>query len=381
MKTKTSLSNYILIALFVITFIGLSLLFIIMPDRDFSENENRVLKEFPVFSFKALWSGEYTSDLSEYCSDQFPVRDFFVNIKSATEIAMLKGSVNGIVPGQDGYLITDLEISNKEQIKENLSHIGAFADKTELPVYLAFAPTSAEINRDKLPALYPMGELDKFHAALLESLPESTANIDLYTPLLERASEYIYYKTDHHWTTLGAYYAYREIIISLGGTPYSLEDFIIEEVSENFYGTTWSFAGIPFVKPDSIEFFRFDGDGDFVCEIGKNEKRNGLYDFAALDTKDKYSAFIANTINGKIKISGGEDRETIVLIKDSFAHSIAPFLARHYNIVMLDLRYHTVTKGSIDKLLEEENASAVLFLMGSQGIYDTSGKLEKLRLN
>ena len=381
MNKNKSFSQYLLISLFIVLFFALSLSFIIIPDSPFSEDENRALSTAPEFSLQKLFFGNYTSDFSDYCSDQFPFRSFFVNLKALGELALFKGENNGIIVAGDGNLITDPGIANEELIKENLSHIEDFAKNSAVKVYTAFIPGGSYVLRETLPSTYPQGEIQKHYRILSESIPENVVNIDLAPMLDLHSSEYIYYKTDHHQTALGAYYTYCEVINALGKEPYSIDNFKRETVSQEFYGTTWSFAGIPFVKPDSLEFFRFDGDTEYTVEINGKETKKGLYDFTALETKDKYSAFVANTVNGYIKISSNENSETLIIFKDSFAHSIAPLLARHYNIIMIDTRYHMILRGSIDKLIEAENPSAVLFLMGAQGVFDNSGKLSALRNN
>ncbi len=380
-KKKTSISQKVLISAFIILFFGLSLAFIILPDKTFSENENRALSSFPEFSFKALFFEGYTSEISDYCSDQFPFRDTFINIKSLGELALLKGESGGIVLGKDGNLISDIGVADEKLIKENLSHIDAFSKKTDAQVYTAFVPTSSYVLSSYLPKSYPVAQINKFYTILGNNLPENVSNIDLYPTLSEHSSEYIYYKTDHHLTSLGAYYVYCELITSLGGTPYALSEFTREVASTEFYGTTWSFAGIPFISPDDLELFRFKGDSDYTVTINGKKTQTGLYDLSALDTKDKYSAFVTSTVNGKIEITSPSNTETILLIKDSFSHAVAPFLARHYNIVMIDTRYHTILKNSLTSLIEEENISKVIFLMGAQGVFDTSGKLYTLRNN
>lgn len=381
MNKNISFSRYLLIFLFIALFFTLAVSFFVIPDSNFSEDENRALCAAPEFSLDKLFFGDFTSEFSDYCSDQFPFRSFFVNIKALGELSLFKGENNNIIIGDNGYLITDIGIANESLIKENLSHIEAFADKCNLPVYSAFVPGTSYVMREALPHSYPQNEILKHYDLLSANIPENITNIDLLPLVDAHSSEYIYYKTDHHQTALGAFYTYCEIITALGKDPYSLEDFNREEVSDEFYGTTWSFAGIPFVNPDSMEFFRFDGDDTYTVEINGKEIKKGLYDFSALETKDKYSGYIANTTNGYIKISSIENTETLIIFKDSFAHSIAPLLARHYNIIMIDTRYHTILRGSVDKLIQEEDPCAILFLMGAQGIFDNSGKLSALRNN
>lgn len=381
MNKNKSFSQYMLIFLFISLFFALTLSFFIIPDTDFSEDENRVLSTMPDFSLDKLFFGDYTKKFSDYCSDQFPFRSLFVNIKALGELSLFKGENNGIILGKNGNLISDTGIADEKLIKENLSHIEALSSSVSIPVYTAFVPGGSYILGEALPAAYPKSEILSHYTLLYDNLPQNVVNIPLDNMLSSHSDEYIYYKTDHHQTALGAYYTYCEVVKALGKTPYSLDDFKRETVSQEFYGTTWSFAGIPFVSPDTMEFFRFEGDTEYTVEINGKETKKGLYDYSALETKDKYSGFIANTINGYIRISSDKNSETLILFKDSFAHSIAPLLARHYNIIMIDTRYHTILKNSVNTLIAEENPVSILFLMGAQGVFDNSGKLSALRNN
>ena len=174
----------------------------------------------------------------------------------------------------------------------------------------------------------------------------------------------LYYRTDHHWTTLGAYYAYCEIIKSFGDIdlkPAPLSEFTIEQASDSFYGTTWSKAGMKWIKPDTIEYFRYEGDEDCITKIeDTGTSFKGFYDRSYLDKKDKYSSFISGN-NGRVDITraDGQKREKLLVMKDSFAHSMIPFLARHYDLVILDLRYYSA---SIAKLVLTEGISRVLII-------------------
>jgi hypothetical protein len=177
----------------------------------------------------------------------------------------------------------------------------------------------------------------------------------------------LYYKTDHHWTTLGAYYAYVEIIKSFkeeNMEPLPLSAFTREIASDEFYGTAWSKAGMKWIPPDVMEYFRYEGDEDFVTAIiDKNESFSGFYDRSYLELKDKYSSFISGN-NARVDITkkqnpGDPPRPKMLLAKDSFGHSIAPFLAIHYDLIILDYRYY---KKSAAQLVFDEKIDRVLFL-------------------
>ena len=362
-KPKHRLSDIITVAGLLLIIYGFSASMIASPDKDYSADENRYLQTLPRFSIEALTSGKYTKDIASWCTDQMPLRNVFVGTKAVTETAILKSENNNVLLGTDGHIIAKTDYINKSYVNKNVYALKAFADATDADVLVAVAPRSQDALIRYMPELYPAKEVsDEAFAYLNESL-DGLDSVDLLTPLRDRvdAGEYVYYRTDHHWTTLGAYYAYVEIMESYGITPYPLEYFTREVVSEEFYGTTWSKAGMKWIASDSMEFFRFDGDDKLVTEIvDDGERIEGLYERSYLAEKDKYSAFIGGN-NGRVKIylNGGKERETLVLIKDSFGHSLAPFLAAHFDLDIIDLRYY---KLSVHEVIAESGADKVLVM-------------------
>lgn len=341
---------------------GFALTMLISPDKTFSEEENRVLQTLPHFSIETLTSGKFTKDIASYCTDQMPLRNVFVGTKAVAETVFTKRENNSVLLGKHGYIIAKTDYTNYAVMDKNISAINTFAASPDFDVTVAIAGRSQDVLFRYMPDVYPSREISDAAFANLDKKLTAT-QIDILTPLREHtaAGEYVYYRTDHHWTTLGAYYAYAEIISSYGIEPLPFEYFGRETVSDEFYGTTWSKAGMKWIAPDSMELFRFEGDDRFVCEIVDSGKIiEGFYERSYLDKKDKYSAFIGGN-NGRVKIyaDGSEKRETLVLIKDSFGHSLAPFLAAHFDLDVIDLRYY---KLSVKDVIAEASAEKVLII-------------------
>lgn len=346
----------------IIIIYGFALTMLITPDKTFSEEENRVLQTLPRFSVESLTNGKFTKDIASYCTDQMPLRNVFVGTKAVAETVFTKRENNSVLLGKHGHIIAKADYTDYAPMDKNISAINVFAASPDFDVTVAIAGRSQDVLFRYMPDIYPAREIsDAAFANLNEKL--TAAQVDILTPLREHtaAGEYVYYRTDHHWTTLGAYYAYSEIISSYDIEPYPIEYFTRETVSEEFYGTTWSKAGMKWIAPDEMEFFRFEGDNKFVCEIVDDGRLiEGFYERSYLDKKDKYSAFIGGN-NGRVKIyiDGSEKRETLVLIKDSFGHSLAPFLAAHFDLDVIDLRYY---KLSVQDVITEANAQKVLII-------------------
>ena len=365
-KKKATAADIITAAGLLITIYGLSIGTLLIPDKDFSEDENRYLQKKPEFSLEALIDGKFTAEISDYFADQLPLRDGFVGAKAVAEISLAKQENDDVLLGKDGHIIAKNDYADTSRIDANLDALKTFAKTTGTDLRVAIAGRSQDVLTSYAPALYPAEELsDKVFAYVNASLSELDT-IELLAPLRARADagEYVYYRTDHHWTTLGAYYAYAEIMNAYGIEPYPLDHFTVETASDAFYGTTWSKAGMKWIAPDTMEFFRYPGDETLVTEITDRDKTlEGMYDRSYLEVKDKYSAFIGGN-NARVRIypaSGSPladpSRETMVLIKDSFGHSLAPFLAAHFDLEIIDLRYYRL---SVPALLDEVDADRIL---------------------
>lgn len=366
--------SYALTAVFLAVIYGFGIAFILLPDRVYSETENKYLASMPNLSdyeylnLSKKQKSDFAYDISTYYSEQFPLRTAFVGLCAKLELASLRFESNGVMQGSGGYLISRADWADEEQIAKNLAYIGSFtqaAGEAGIPSVFAIAPRGADVLSRYYPAYYSADGL----SGVWETADASgVAYADLRAALKSRADagEYVYYKTDHHWTSLGAYYAYREIITQLGGTPYSRSDFSEQAVTDEFYGTSYSTAAIWDTAPDSITYFRYPGDADYTVSIAGGKTYSGFYDESYLEVKDKYSSFLSgNNACVTVTDNGDTEKETLLVIKDSFAHSIIPFLARHYNIVMIDLRYYN---GSPAELAVSSGADKILILYGMDSL-------------
>ena len=355
------------VILFAALILVVSVLFWAIPDRTFSETENKDLTQIPPFTVKRLMDGRYTADIADYMADQFPGRDFFIRVKAAAEMALGKMGNNGVILGEGGTLIPRSESVNTDNLTKNLSAIAAFTKWCEnkgIPTTTAVAGRSADVLHHTLPNFYGSAYSDALWGTLAEEAHALNRPIlPLRDPLHERAKagEYVYYRTDHHWTTLGAYYGAKEILAEMGEEIAPIESYTKEVVSDAFFGTTWSTAGMSWIAPDTMEYFRFAGDTDFTTTILDNGTSfAGFYDRSYLAKKDKYSSFIGgNNALVTVTKNGDADRPTLLLIKDSFAHSTVPFLAQHYDLVIVDIRYY---KKSTAALIDEYGVDRVLVL-------------------
>ena len=332
---------------------------LLTPDVEFSERENRYLETLPKFSFSALFSGEYIADFEKYSTDQFPWRDAWITLKAATELATGKKENNGVILCENDTLIEPFQKPDSEEMEKNITAVNTLAENAGVPVYFALIPGKAQIWSNLLPANTPNDSQADFIDEIYRKI--QTQTIDMNAALAQHAEEYIYYRTDHHWTTLGAYYGYAALCdaMELEATP--LSNFSPETVTDEFYGTTYSSSGFSWVSPDQIDLYVKESDAFTITNYLDGTPSKGvLYDWSYLDKKDKYSLFFGGNTPWIQIQTGNTEGEKILLLRDSYADSLAPFLFSNFSEVhMIDLRYY---KASILSYIAEQEIDRVVVL-------------------
>lgn len=344
----------------VIAFFSLSYIFV--PAKSFSEDENRVLQTPPRFNFEKLLDGTYTSQLHDYFSDQINMRTQMVELKAFFELALGKNENNNVLLGKNGYLIETHPYTEKnyKYLKNNLYKIEKLISKTEENGGLATSliiPRKIDVLHDKFPPYYSPQRNDNAWSSIGDK------HVSLLDPLLDAQNSAIevYYKTDHHLTCDGAYEVYEELSDILGFVPRSKHTFEITTLSDDFYGTSYSKSGFFFAEPD-ILCSPTISDKYKTTIVELELTFDGILDRDYLEKKDKYSVFLSGN-NAHVKIVDTEDtsKETLLIIKDSFSHAIAPFFLYHYNVELIDPRYYI---GSIEDYIVENEIKNVVFLFG-----------------
>lgn len=344
-----------LTALFCLFLGGMTALHLILPDRERSEVENRTLQQRPALSWEAVLDGSFMEDTEDYIADQFPGRDGWTAGKARTEQLLGKTEFHQVYLCGD-RLIAKAEEPDREKMEKSFSYVRALAEKTDIPVYLGLIPSAAEIWWDRLPA----GAESLDQAAFIRWAGEETGlpQVDFQRALTEHAAEDLYYRTDHHWTTLGAYYGYTAVLEALGRTPRPLSEFAPERVTEDFNGTLYSRSGIHWLSPDAIDIY-VKGNSFTVESWRTGKPQPGrLYDRSWLEKKDKYSLFLGGNqplcVLRNPEAAGGK----LLVVRDSYADSLAPFLAMEFSEVhLVDLRYY---KSSVSAYGEEAGIDAIL---------------------
>ncbi len=383
----------LLIALFLIVLLAVPIITIALPKQDRSENENRTLAKFPSLLNKdneIKWEyiidrddPSYMDDIETYFADHLAGREMWVRAKNKLETLAGKQEINGVYT-YDGSMIQVFKEYDADSVERSLKAVNTFAERfPDIPMYFMLDPTAQELYYSELPGyagyLSQRKFIDDCYGTV--SAAGNVSTIDCMSNILSHKGEYLYYRTDHHWTSLGAYYAYSSAAKALGFTAYGMEDFNIETASSDFRGTLYSKTLDNGITPDSIDYFHLRTDAPELTMTvfdGTTETvYDSLYVRSYLDVKDKYSSFTGSN-QPIITIDTDVDNgKSLLLVKDSYAHSLVPFLANHYSkITMVDMRYINV---GLDYFVDIEDYSQVLLTFNAVS-FSEDNSLAKLAL-
>lgn len=347
---------------------------LILPKQDWSENENRTLAAFPELTLSGLAQGEYLSDVEEYLTDHFPARDVFVSINTRVSVALGRRELNGVYIGSDGFLIDRYEKPQRtEKILEGFNRLVQAAG--ERSVTLLLAPTAAEIYSDRLPPFANCADQSETMARFRDGFEGTFVDV---APVLHahRDERQLYYRTDHHWTTWGAYYACTELCAAMGMRPVPAEQYEITQVTEDFRGTTFSKLNDLTIPGEPIYRFTLPGQ-QLTVSYGMPDRAvtseaqgsDGLYNPEYLGRKDKYSYFLDN-IHEFITVENpdADTSRQLVMIKDSYANCMVPFLAQHFEkMYIIDPRYY---RDSIIDFVTSDDAVTDVLILYNLGTMD-----------
>lgn len=352
--------------------LSLSACLLIMPKKEFSENENRYLEKMPEFSVKTVLGGEYTESLGDWLADHFPMRDFFMGLKTGAEMAGGRREINHIYIAKDDYLIEPYaEPQNTERIVDTLVSFYEKINDKNVAVSLMLVPTAVTIYGDRLPAFAPPSDQMETAREIYDAT--GIPAVDCSEKLLAVSEEQLYYRTDHHWTTAGAYCGYLAYCEEKGISPVPREALGSNIVTDEFAGTLYSKVNDYSHKKDEITIFTNPSDELVVTYPDTGEVSDSLYNFDYLSQKDKYSMFL-NNIHPLVEIENkrAPSDAVLMLIKDSYANSMVPFLIHHYKkIYVFDTRYYK--EGPSAFLAEHGEVTDVLLLYNMNTLDNDSG--------
>ena len=348
--------HLLLTILFCLFIGGMFLGSLILPDRDFSQLENRNLAQTPVLSLENVTTGKFMEDAEDYVNDQILGRDFWVALKAWSERVSGKQENNGVYFAKKDTLISRVDTPDQSILNTNAGYVNALVDNVDVPVYFGIIPSAAEIWSGRLPEGAPTADekaiIDRLYNAV------QTHTVDLYSALAQHKDEDLYYRTDHHWTSLGAYYGYTALMDAMGLEAVPLDESQKVTVSEDFYGTLFSSSGVRWLPPDHIDRYISDEGVTVTAYPNGTPEPGSLYVDSYLEVKDKYSSFLGGNKPLCVIETEHTDAPKVLVIRDSYADSLAPFLTQNFSeIHLFDPRYNLtsvqdyVTQNEIDSVV------------------------------
>lgn len=360
--------------LFVITIFLLSIFNIVAKDREFSNRENRVLAEKPVITFSSVKDGTFMKKFESYLSDQFAFRDFYMNIRSVSELALGNKESNGVYYGKNKMLFEKTADFGQYDNK-NREAISAFLDKySDLNKYMMIVPNSAWIMKEELPKNAPVNDQDAQIKEWENYLGDKIQFINLCDTIKSHKDEYIYYHTDHHWTTLGAYYAFLDFA-NVTGIESNFDNYKTYAVKNDFSGTLESKSGY-MVDDDVINVYIPNDEENVIVTDGDNVTAS-LYDSKKLGSSEPYGVFLGGNSGFKEINTMSDSGRNIIIFKDSYANCFIPFMTQYFtNIYVVDPRYYY---GDIENIMTEKNITDILFLYNANTLFEDSSIYQVLQ--
>lgn len=358
---------------FIILLATIFIVNLFTPDKGFSEEENRVLQEKPEFSLSNYMEGRYESKLETYVNDQFLLRNAFIKVKATADVTAGKLESNGVYRCKDNYLMEELTVPSEKTMQNTLASLKQFKRHyKKLDAFFLLAPNAGNILEDKLPNFTKLNDQNQYMDQFFKEIKSYG-----YTPIdvrnaFKKASEdtQLYYRTDHHWTTDGAYLAYQQAAKKIKLTDnVTYKPYVVKN---DFRGTLASKSGFVNGVNDAIKIYMPYKDKDYnnsvIYYTDTKTKTTEFYQLDNLDTKDAYTVFGGSnhpmyTIKTPTKSS-----EKLLLVKDSYANSFIPFLAQGYReIVVVDPRYFF---DNIDDIIKAEGITQVMFLYNANTFFN-----------
>ncbi len=341
-----------LFALFLTVIPILTLVFMSPEKKPFSENENRYLAAFPELNFKSYKNESFMNGFDKWISDRFFGREDWIVLKNKTDSALGKTETNGVFI-ENGMMMQIWRDYDESMYQRNLKAINDFVEKhPEIPAYFMLVPNAQEVYKNNVPKYAEIGDQKEYIDRFYSELKGFEGTIDAFSALMNRRNSYIYYRTDHHWTSYGAFVAYEAASQILGYNSRKYDDFTIEHANSEFRGTLFSKTLEFEITPDVIDYYTLtEGEPEVKVSVFKNydtetnqviyDEYDSMYFRSFLQVKDKYSSFLGqNSPIVTVENKNAKNDKSILLIKDSYAHSFVPFLSKEYKkVTMIDLRY------------------------------------------
>lgn len=379
-KEKRSRSPYPLLILGAVVVFGFSLVNLVFPKRDQLELENRKAAQLPAFSVSALLDGSWQSGFARWMQDQFALRDVWVNTqRAADEIVFQKVEEGGILLGKDHWMFTKLftvDDATQKQLAKNVQAVSDFAAAHPGKVTFLLAPSASVIYPEELPTGAPMADENAMLDNIFTTVGQNASVLDLRPTFTADKNEYLYFKTDHHWTADGAYYAYRELMKAKGMTASALTDYTRTEYP-GFIGSFYQYSNQSDTlknNPDTVVAYTPTcNDLTYTDTDGNQKTGHVVSDATQYSEGNKYLCFICgDQPYERIDNPNITDGSSCVVIKESYGNAFVPFLVNSYQTVhVVDYRYFS---GNLIDLVKENGIQDVIYVNNANALIESAAK-------
>lgn len=373
--------NKLVIGAFLLTLLSFAVILSLPADKESVAKENRAMTAIPEANAENIFSGDFATGFESFLGDHVGLRSFLTDLSKKID------SLKGVVPDTGKIVSTNKDIGTGTTQKQTLlvadntvmemfirntdyekiytDTVNHYAEKLpeNIRLYNMIVPTQLEF---KEPIYKNLQDSQKAAIDTINSglNPRVTA-VDAYGALEKHKEEYIYFRTDHHWTQLGAYYAYEQFMKQSDGTAVSKDDFKKNKITR-VLGYLYDKAEIPEIAslPDTIEWYDIDPTGQVeilmhdIDRSGEDKPYNGvMYDRSKTD----YSFFfgsdhpVVEMVNNELS-----DGKTIVLLKESYSNALAPWLIKSYRrVILVDPRIY---KGDFQTVIDKFSPDDVMIV-------------------
>lgn len=349
--------------IFILTLFLILIVNFIVPDKEQSDQENRMLDTMPRLSLASIMNGDFMEQWESYMSDQFVGRNLWRGLKVSLDRIGGSRMENGVYIGKDGQLLEDIAVPDNELFTDNINAVKSFADTyPDIPTTVMLIPDAACILSDSLPAFATVEDQRQMFSMVERGLGDSVNWVDAYSALNKHKTEKLYYKTDHHWTTQGAFYVFQEAAAGLGIDGDVSDNYVSYTVTDSFNGVLASKSGVGLDEKEQIDIYvPTEGDDDVIVNyVDEAKKRTSLYDSSKLETRDKYGVFFGGNTSVMDIRTVSTSQKRLLVVKDSFADCFIPFLTPYYReIVVVDPRYYS---GTMTEIMDTYRITDILIL-------------------
>lgn len=381
MENKPKLFSVLTVLTFFLILIAFLIGALTLPDREFSQTENRTLEQKPEINASVIKSGSFMSRFESYMSDQFPLREKIVSVKAYSQRLLGETRQNNVYIGKDGWLFEKPAEYDAEKVSKTVSALSEFSQNCKIPnqVFM-LVPNSSYFLKDELPPLLSVPNQAKQIKAITKKLPNTINSVDSTKMFNEKDNlDELFYKTDHHWTTKGAKLAFDRTAYRLN-LDTSKAEYEFYTVSNDFNGTLSSSSGI-YNTTDTVEICvpKNSKGTYFIKNADTKEKSATLFDMSKLEDTNKYEVFFGGNFSRIVISTSNLNGKNLLIFKDSYANCFIPLLTPYYqNIVVIDARYFT---DDINAVLSDYKFTDMLVLYNVNTFLEDTSLKDILKIN